>query len=512
MLNPDFDFKNLFVLDVANNHQGQLEHGLRIIRECAKAAKEAEIRAAVKFQYRDLSSFVHKDHRNGSGNKHVGRFLGTRLNWDQYEILVNEVRQNSLLSICTPFDEESVRKIAEHKFDVIKIASCSADDWPLLECVAETGLPVIASTGGLSIDKVDELVSFLAHKACNFALMHCVSIYPTPDFECNLRNITDFRRRYPGITIGWSTHESPTQNTNIVIAATAGAEIFERHVGVETPDIKLNAYSSTPEQLTNWFSAYKKTQEILGNFSRENISPLETESINSLRRGVYLKEGAAGGEILTRDSVYFAFPCQPDQLTSAEWCNGITLSENTAPEAPLLKGNIKIPARPREMILKKSIHEVKALLAYAKITLTHEFKTEYSHHYGIENFRKTGAVLITLINREYAKKIIVQLPGQSHPLHFHKLKEETFIVLWGSMISVLDGRKRELQPGDTLTVPPGVWHSFSTQEGCVFEEISTTAFPGDSVYRDPEINSKKVGDRKTIVDHWGRFQIVELAR
>ena len=69
-----------------------------------------------------------------------------------------------------------------------------------------------------------------------------------------------------------------------------------------------------------------------------------------------------------------------------------------------------------------------------------------------------------------------------------------------------------LQPGDTLTVSPGTWHSFKTDTGCIFEEISTTAFPNDSVYRDEAINALTSGQRKTIVDHWGRFQIKEQLR
>jgi quercetin dioxygenase-like cupin family protein len=153
------------------------------------------------------------------------------------------------------------------------------------------------------------------------------------------------------------------------------------------------------------------------------------------------------------------------------------------------------------------VHEVKALLNYAGVTLSSEFQTEYSHHYGAANFRSVGAVLISVINREYCKKVIVQLPGQSHPSHYHKRKEETFLVLWGELDIRVDGRDKTLKPGDTLTVLPGVWHSFSTETGCVFEEISTTHFANDSVYRDEAINRLKSEERKTRVDHWGRFQV-----
>src|SRR5690606_12377630 len=106
-----------------------------------------------------------------------------------------------------------------------KIASCSARDWPLLEKVAATGLPIIASTGGMRHDEIDDLVSFLQHRGCDFALMHCVSIYPTPDEACNLGVIAGFRERYPGRTIGWSTHAPPQDTAQVGIAAALGAEM-----------------------------------------------------------------------------------------------------------------------------------------------------------------------------------------------------------------------------------------------------------------------------------------------
>ena len=99
------------------------------------------------------------------------------------------------------------------------------------------------------------------------------------------------------------------------------------------------------------------------------------------------------------------------------------------------------------------------------------------------------------------------MAGQAHPWHFHKLKEETFIVNYGVLNIEIGKKKMNLTPGDQITVPPGIWHRFWTDTGCVFEEISTTAFKNDSVYRDPKINKLKSYERKTEVDHWGRFQL-----
>tara|TARA_B000000441_G_C21640988_1_gene289271 strand:- start:233 stop:688 length:456 start_codon:yes stop_codon:yes gene_type:complete len=149
------------------------------------------------------------------------------------------------------------------------------------------------------------------------------------------------------------------------------------------------------------------------------------------------------------------------------------------------------------------------MLAEANIILNSEFEVEYSHHYGVKKFKQFGVVIINIINRDYCKKILVQLPNQVHPPQYHKLKEETFQVLSGSLVVNLDGKEKLLYPGDTCLILPGVWHSFTTETGCIFEEISTTHFTNDSVYKDKKINEMKTSERKTKVNHWGRYEIKE---
>lgn len=503
---PNFNFRDLFVLDLANNHQGSLDHGLAIIQQCAEVAKRHGVRAAIKFQFRDLDTFVHVDQLNETSNKHVPRFLSTRLQWSQFRQLRDEVKRQGLLAMCTPFDETSVDKIVDMEFDLIKLASCSGSDWPLIEKVAAAGLPIVASTGGLTIEQVDDLVSFFEHRGCDFAMMHCVSIYPTPDEDCHLANIATFKRRYPKRVIGWSTHENPDDMVPVGIAAALGAEMFERHVGVQTDTIKLNAYSSTPEQVDRWFAAWKKAKTLMGSPERQQL-PLERASLDDLKRGVFVRGPVEAGTTLTRDDIYFAFPYRQGGVSSGEWREGIVANSAIHADAAVMADAASIPGDPDVMIIKDAVHEVKALLNYASVTLTTEFTIEYSHHYGVRNFRKVGAVLINIINREYCKKVLVQLKGQSHPFHFHKRKEETFLVLWGTLNIEVDGRVKVLQPGDTLLVLPGIWHRFWTDTGCVFEELSTTHFSNDSVYRDPAINKLTSEQRKTTVDHWGRFQI-----
>ncbi len=501
-----FNFNDIFVFDLANNHQGSIEHGKNIINEVSKVANAQKIRGVFKFQFRQLDTFIHPSHKENSDNKHIPRFLSTRLSRADCQVLLDEVRKNGLLAACTPFDEESVGIIVDMGFDILKVASCSARDWPLLEEIADANLPVIFSTGGLSIAEIDDLVSFFDHRGVDYAIMHCVSIYPTPDERCQLNQIDQLIKRYPAITIGWSTHEDPNDTVPVQISFAKGARMFERHVGINTDTITLNGYSSTPEQVDGWISGYQKARVLCGDDSRPASTQLEIDAINGLKRGVYAKKAIKKGAIIERDQVYFSMPCNDGQLSSSEWKDGTIANAAINSDEALAGTAIQLPEVPEHSHLKNALHDIKALLNEARIPLNSDFEVEYSHHYGMARFREVGAVIINCINRSYCKKIIVQLPNQKHPAHFHKRKEETFQVLHGEVSVYIDGHERILRPGQTCLIQPGVWHSFSTKTGCIFEEVSTTHYDNDSVYKDKSISEMAREDRKTIVDHWGRFQ------
>ena len=130
--NQKFDFNDLFIFEMANNHQGLKEHGLKIINAMADIADRQGVRAAVKLQFRDLDTFIHPDWRESKDNKHIPRFLSTRLTDEEFGALVEETKRRGMVSICTPFDEPSVDRIERLGIEVVKIGSCSAHDWPLL--------------------------------------------------------------------------------------------------------------------------------------------------------------------------------------------------------------------------------------------------------------------------------------------------------------------------------------------------------------------------------------------
>jgi N-acetylneuraminate synthase len=339
-----FDFRDLLILDMANNHQGDVEHGLNIVRAFAQVIRDHGTRAALKFQFRQLDTFIHPDHQNNSNHKQVQRFISTRLTRDEYQMLLDEVRAQGLITMCTPFDEASVDIICDMGFDVIKVASCSGRDWPLLEKVVDAGKPVIFSTGGMTLRDIDNLVSFFQHRGVNFAIMHCVAIYPTPDQNMNLQQIALLRSRYPDIHVGWSTHESPSDMTPVQLAVALGAELFERHIGIATEKTPLNAYSSTPEQIARWIVAKQRAQVLCGPRNRQPAAEAERNAIDGLKRGVYAKSKIRKGSVIESDQVYFANPYIDGQLDSGRFKPGIVCKKEFAANAPVFEELVELPA------------------------------------------------------------------------------------------------------------------------------------------------------------------------
>lgn len=508
-INGRFNFEGLFTYDLANNHQGNLNHALGIINEIAKVSNEARVRGTLKFQFRQLDTFIHPDYKTNTNNKHIPRFLSTRLSKNDYTILAEEVRKNNLITIATPFDEESVDLIKELKIEIIKVASCSANDWPLLEKIAKAGKPVICSTAGLSIKNIDNLVSFLEEREVDFALMHCVTIYPTPKEQLQLNQIETLVNRYPNITIGFSTHESPDNFEAIKIAYAKGARLFERHVGIEAKGFKLNTYSSTPEQIKKWLQFYKEAVLMCGAENRPPADYQEKESLRSLMRGVFVKKYLKKGNLIKRDDIFFAMPLLENQMKSGDWNENLIADRDYKKNEPLSKKLNQQRKPTKEEIIYQVILQVKGMLNNARIAIGDNSSVELSHHYGLERFREFGAVIINCLNRAYCKKIIVQLPRQKHPYHYHGKKEETFQVLSGDLEIEKNGNKTKLFLGDTFLIKPKEWHKFQTLNGVIFEEVSTTHHNNDSFYQDEYINEMPRENRKTQLTNWKNIGLIK---
>jgi sialic acid synthase SpsE/quercetin dioxygenase-like cupin family protein len=480
---------------------GDVPHGVRIIRELKGVCEGFDFRFAVKLQYRSIPGLIHPDFRGRKDLKFVKRFTETALRWEDYRRLKDAIVEHGFLAICTPFDEPSVDRVLEHGFDYLKVASCSLTDWPLAEKIATTELPLILSTAGESLEDIDRIVSFYQHRDKRVSVMHCVGEYPTHEANLQLNQIDLLRHRYANVEVGFSTHESPDQLDAVKIALAKGASILEKHVGVPTESRPLNAYSANPAQVRCWLEAARLALSIAGvGEGRHMISSAERSALSDLRRGIFAVRPIAAGAVIGERDVFFAMPAASGQLVANDFSKYIEYrtSRNLAVNEPILRA--EVTAIDTRSLVHGIVRDVKALLKTSGAIVPNQLELEISHHYGLEKFRQTGSAMITVINREYCKRLVLMLPGQYHPEHRHTLKDETFHLLHGEIELVLAGERRRYIKNDVIVIPRGVRHEFSTSMGSVIEEISSTHIRNDSDYSDPAISGND--HRKTYVTNW----------
>jgi sialic acid synthase SpsE len=338
-------FDELFVLELANNHLGSVERGLKIITAYSRIVRFNNVRAAIKLQIRDVDSFIHRDFRDRSDIRYIKKTIDTQLTPDDFAVLVKAIRQGNCIPMATPFDEKSVELCCELRLPILKIASSDVNDWFLIEKIAETKKPVIVSTGGTSLKDIDDLVTFFDNRRIPLAINHCVSIYPSEDNELELNQIDFLKARYPGHTIGFSTHEYHDWASSMLIAYAKGARTFERHIDLDGDGVKVSPYCSVPEQIDAWFKAFVKAREMCGApGTSKRMSPTkEIVYLDSLVRGVYANRDLAEGHVLSADDVYLAIPLQRGQISCRELMNGEVVLRPIKKDEPIMIDSIDSP-------------------------------------------------------------------------------------------------------------------------------------------------------------------------
>jgi len=357
-------FEDLFVLEMTNNHLGSIDRALEIVKAFSRIVRFNNVRAAIKLQFRDVDNFIHKDFRDRQDIRYIKRTLETRLSDEQYGVVVKAIREGGCIPMATPFDERSVDLCMEFNMPIIKVASADSNDWILLEKIAKTKRPVIASLAGMSLKDSDDLVAFFENRSIPLALNHCIAAYPTKLFELELNQIDFLRHRYSNHSIGFSSHEGNDNEDYIhsMYAAVAkGCRLFERHIDLETDGIKVSPYSFRPEQIDAWFKAHKRAVEMNGRAGTSRKLPLEKETdfLDNYIRGVYAKRDLPVGHILTNESygrdVYLAIPIQKGQISCRELMNGEALLNAIERDKPIRIDDVDSPYASNED-LKKYIY------------------------------------------------------------------------------------------------------------------------------------------------------------
>lgn len=351
-------FEDLFVLEMANNHWGNLERGKKIISDFSRIIRFNNIRAAIKLQFRDVDQFIHEDFKARDDIRYISKTLKTKMSYDDYGILVENVRKAGCITMSTPFDEASVDMCINLGIQIIKIASSDINDWVLIEKIATARKPVIVSTGGSSVKDIDDLATFFDNRNIPFAINHCVALYPSEKNELELNQIDYLKKRYTNHVIGFSTHEHNDDiESAMLIAYAKGARTFERHIDIDDKyDGKIpSAYCSTPADIDRWIKAYEKAKEICGASSDTKRIPVkkEIEYLDALVRGVYAKKDLKKGDILNDKDVYLAIPLQKGQISCRELMNGEVLIKDIKRNSPIMIDCIDSPYAYNENLKKE---------------------------------------------------------------------------------------------------------------------------------------------------------------
>lgn len=351
-------FGNLFVLELANNHLGKLERGLKIVRDHAAIVRFNNVKAAIKLQFRDVDEFIHRDFKGSDSSRYIKKTENTKLSKADFTRMVEEIKYLGCIPMATPFDEKSVDLCVEFDMPIIKIASSDVNDWPLIEKITSTRRPTIISTGGASEKDLDDIVHFFDKRNIPLAINHCVSLYPSEDSELQLDQIDYLKDRYPNHVIGLSTHEYHDWYSSMLISYGKGARTWERHVDIDFEGVAVSSYCSTPSQCDTWFKSFHKAAEMCGgnDQSRRIISRKETEYLDALVRGVYCKHDLEPGYVFTKENLekdfYLAIPLQKGQLSCREVMNGEKLTKIIKANEPLTINHIDGPYSKNEGLKK----------------------------------------------------------------------------------------------------------------------------------------------------------------
>ncbi len=359
-------FENLFVLELANNHWGNIDRGIQIIREFGSIVKHNNVKAAIKFQIRDVDNFIHKDYRDHA-SRYIQKTIATKMSFENYKRMADEVINVGCIPMATPFDEASVDMCVKLDFPLIKIASSDANDWPLIQKVSSTKKPVIVSNGGLSEKDLDDFAKFFENRSIPLAINHCVSLYPSEDNDLNLDQIDYLKARYPNNVIGFSSHEYHDWTNSMMISYAKGARTWERHIdidyeGDDWSDKKISPYCTKPINANDWFQSYHKAIDMCGGVSDQKrvIPTKETKYLDELVRGIYAKNNIQSGTVINSenfsDLFYLAIPLLKGQLSCREIINGEKIIRDIEAEKPLTVEHVDGPYNSDEN-LKKMILE-----------------------------------------------------------------------------------------------------------------------------------------------------------
>jgi len=291
------------IVELSGNHKGDLQQALSLIDHAAATGADA-----IKIQTYTADTITLK-HDGPEFTLGKGLWEGRTLHdlyeeahtpWEWHPALFARAKSCGIPIFSSPFDTTAIDLLESLDCPAYKIASFEITDIGLIKAATQTGKPIIMSTGMATLAEIEEAVQAVIDAGgTQLAILHCISAYPTPIKDCNLRTLTDMQGRF-AVPIGLSDHT--IDNTASVSAVVLGAAIIEKHFTIDRSDGSVDsAFSLEPHEFTEMVKMCKDAYSALGN-SGYHIKPSEAGG-RDLRRSLYVTKAIAKGDVFTPENV-----------------------------------------------------------------------------------------------------------------------------------------------------------------------------------------------------------------
>lgn len=298
--------RGIFIIAEAGvNHNGSLETAKRLVDAAAQAGADC-----VKFQTyiteEDTSVFAaqadyQKQNTGDGGQSQYEMLKKLELGYEQFRELKRYCGEKGILFLSSPFELRSVEFLEELDIPFWKIASSEITNYPFLKKIAQTGKPIVMSTGMCTLQEIRQAMDVLLSSGDRkIVLLQCNTEYPTPMQDVNLRAMLGLQREF-GCPVGYSDH---TRGIEIAVAAAAlGAVIIEKHFTLDKHMVGPDHIASLdPNELEAMVRAIRNVETALGSPAKE-ISESERKNRTAARKSVVAARDIRRGEILTEENI-----------------------------------------------------------------------------------------------------------------------------------------------------------------------------------------------------------------